>query len=121
METTLSKDVQEKLDMINWDSLKDKYGISRDTFYNNPHLAKIQGGDFGPTEWFGERTESVFNSVSLNSIKESIGRYCLDEGIGICDANRTSNVETANKDVANSKDSKLIVLYWIRGDYGRSY
>ena len=39
METTLSKDVQEKLDMINWDSLKDKYGISRDTFYTNPHLA----------------------------------------------------------------------------------
>ena len=39
METTLSKDVQEKLDMINWDSLKDKYGISRDSFYNNPHLA----------------------------------------------------------------------------------
>ena len=39
METTLSKDVQEKLDMINWDSLKDKYGISRDSFYNNPQLA----------------------------------------------------------------------------------
>ena len=35
METALSKDVQEKLDIINWDSLKDKYGISRDTFYNN--------------------------------------------------------------------------------------
>jgi hypothetical protein len=34
METTLSKDVQEKLDMINWDGLKDKYGFSRDTFYN---------------------------------------------------------------------------------------
>ncbi len=67
-----------------------------------------QGGDFGPMEWFGERTDSVFNSVSLDSIKESIGRYCLDEGIGICDANRTSNVETANRDVANSKDSKLI-------------
>ena len=67
-----------------------------------------QGGDFGPTEWFGERTESVFNSVSLDSIKESIGRYCLDEGIGICDANRTLNVETANKDVALSKDIKLI-------------
>ena len=36
METTLSKDVQEKLDIINRDSLKDKYGISRETFYNNP-------------------------------------------------------------------------------------
>lgn len=39
MEQTLSKDVQEKLDMINWDSLKDKYGISRESFYNNPQLA----------------------------------------------------------------------------------
>ena len=72
-------------------------------------LLKInQGGDFGPMEWFEERTDSVFNSVSLDSIKDSIGRYCLDEGIGICDANRTLNVETANRDVANSKDSKLI-------------
>lgn len=71
-------------------------------------LLKInQGGDFGPMEWFGERTESVFSSVSLDSIKESIGRYCLDEGIGICDANRTSNIETANKDVAKSKDVSL--------------
>ena len=71
-------------------------------------LLKInQGGDFGPMEWFNERTDSVFNSVSVDSIKESIGRYCLDEGIGICDANRTSNVETANKDVARSKDVRL--------------
>lgn len=67
-----------------------------------------QGGDFGPMEWFGERTDSVFSSVSLDAIKESIGRYCLDEGIGICDANRTLNIETANKDVAMSRDSKLI-------------
>ena len=67
-----------------------------------------QGGDFGPMEWFGERTDSVFNSVSLEAIKESIGRYCLDEGIGICDANRTLNVETANNDVARSKDMKLV-------------
>ena len=37
----------------------------------------------------------------------SIGRYCLDEGIGIFDKNRTSNIETANKDVASSKDVKL--------------
>ena len=72
-------------------------------------LLKInQGGDFGPMEWFGERTDSVFNSVSLDSIKESIGRYCLDEGIGICDANRTLNIETANRDVAGSKDTRLI-------------
>ncbi len=66
-----------------------------------------QGGDFGPMEYFGPRTESVFNSVNIDSIKESIGRYCIDEGIGIFDKNRTSNIETANKDVASSKDVKL--------------
>ena len=71
-------------------------------------LLKInQGGDFGPMEWYEDRTESVFNSISMDSIKESIGRYCLDEGIGIFDKNRTSNVQTANKDVSLSNDSKL--------------
>ena len=54
METTLSKDVQEKLDMINWDSLKDKYGISRDTFYSNPHLASQLA--------YGQMTDLVFAS-----------------------------------------------------------
>ena len=67
-----------------------------------------QGGDFGPMEWFEERTDSVFNSVLLDSIKESIGRYCLDEGIGICDTKRTLNLETANRDVAQTKDTKLL-------------
>ena len=61
-------------------------------------------------EWFQERTESVFNSVSLDSIKEAMGRYCLDEGIGIFDKNRTSNIQTANSDVARSKDSRLLEL-----------
>ena len=74
-------------------------------------LLKINaGGDFGPMESFQERTESVFNSVSLDSIKESMGRYCLDEGIGIFDKNRTSNIQTANSDVAHSKDSRLLEL-----------
>ena len=71
-------------------------------------LLKInQGGDFGPMEWYEDRTESVFNSISMDSIKESIGRYCLDEGIGIFDKNRTSNVQTANKDVSLSNDKAL--------------
>jgi hypothetical protein len=72
-------------------------------------LLKInQGGDFGPMEWYGERTDSVFNSVSMDNILQSIGRYCLDEGMGIFDANRTLNIETANRDVVNSKEPKLI-------------
>ena len=71
-------------------------------------LLKInQGGDFGPMEWYGERTDSVFNSVSLDNTLQSIGRYCLDEGIGIFDKNRTSNLEVASNDVARSKDPVL--------------
>ena len=74
-------------------------------------LLKINaGGDFGPMEWFQERAESVFNSVSMDGIKEAMGRYCLDEGIGIFDKNRTSNIQTANNDVAHSKDSRLLEL-----------
>ena len=71
-------------------------------------LLKInQGGDFGPMEWYGERTDSVFNSVTLDNILQSIGRYCLDEGIGIFDKNRTSNLEVASNDVVKSKDPVL--------------
>lgn len=74
-------------------------------------LLKINaGGDFGPMEWFQERTESVFNNVSIDSVKEAMGRYCLDEGIGIFDKNRTSNLQTANNDVAHSKDARLCEL-----------
>lgn len=71
-------------------------------------LLKINaGGNFGPMEWFQERTDSVFNSVSIDSIKETMGRYCLDEDIGIFDKNRTSNLQTTNNDVAHSRDSRL--------------
>lgn len=74
-------------------------------------LLKINaGGDFGPMEWFQKRTESVFNSVAIDSIKEAMGRFCLDEGIGIFDKNRTSNLQTANNDVAHSKDARLCEL-----------
>jgi hypothetical protein len=59
-------------------------------------------------EYYGPRTESVFNSVNIDSIKESLGRYCLDEGIGIFDRNRTSNIETANMDVSSSRDERLL-------------
>ena len=72
-------------------------------------LLKIdKGGDFGPMEWDGQRTENVFNSISMDSIKESISRFCLDDGIGIYDAARTLNKETANNDVAHSNDKALL-------------
>ena len=49
-----------------------------------------------------------FSEYSLENILQSIGRYCLDEGIGIFDRNRTSNIETANMDVSSSRDERLL-------------
>ncbi len=75
----------------------------------NSGLLRIdKGGDFGPMEWFGERTESVFSSSSFDSIKEAIGRFCLDEGVGVGDNDRKLNIEVANDDVARSQDQLLI-------------
>ena len=70
-------------------------------------LKLSHGGDFGPMEWFGERTDSVFNSLNMDSMKQALGNYCLDEGRGIYDANRPLNKEVANEDVARSKDTKF--------------
>ena len=80
MEQTLSKDVQEKLDMINWDSLKDKYGISRDSFYNNPHLASQLA--------YGQMTDLVFAAkedfsglLSLRANMDTSGENSIRAGL----------------------------------------
>ena len=71
-------------------------------------LLKVEdGGDFGPMEWFEERTESVFKSVSIDSIKESLGEFILDEGVGTRDNEKRSNIDVANEDIANSTDERI--------------
>jgi hypothetical protein len=72
-------------------------------------LLKIEaGGGVGPMEWYDNRTESVFTSTSIDGIKEAMNFYCLDEGVGINDKNRLSNVAIANDDIARSKDETLL-------------
>ena len=39
MDIKLSNEVQQRLDKINWDSLKEKYGISKESVTQNPHIA----------------------------------------------------------------------------------
>lgn len=94
----------DKIEILKGDIFAGSVGIDP-----NSGLLRIdQGGDFGPMEWFGDRTESVFNNVSLDSIKEAIGRFCLDEGVGVGDNDRKLNIVVANADVANSQDQLLI-------------
>ena len=94
----------DKIEIFRGDIFAGSVGIDP----NNGLLRIDQGGDFGPMEWFGERTESVFKSISFDSIKEAIGHFCLDEGVGVDDNKRRVNIEVANDDIATSKDETLI-------------
>ena len=71
-------------------------------------LRMSQGGDYGPMEWFDKTTDSVFMYSSFMDFKESIGRFCLDEGISEKDPGRQLNIEVANDDVAHSQDNRLL-------------
>lgn len=94
----------DKIEIFKGDIFAGSVGIDP----NNGLLRVDQGGDFGPMEWFGERTESVFRDTSFDSIKQAIGEFCLDEGVGVGGNDRRLNIEVANEDVANSNDQKLI-------------
>ena len=94
----------DKIEIFKGDIFAGSVGIDP----NNGLLRVDQGGDFGPMEWFGERTESVFRDGSFDSIKQAIGEFCLDEGVGVGGNDRRLNIEVANEDVANSNDQKLI-------------
>lgn len=54
METQLPKEVQQRLDKINWDSLKEKYGISKESVTQNPTIASQLA--------YGQMTDLVYGS-----------------------------------------------------------
>ena len=94
----------DKIEIFKGDIFAGSVGIDP----NNGLLRVDQGGDFGPMEWFGERTESVFRNLSFDSLKQAIGEFCLDEGVGVGGNDRKLNIAVANEDVANSQDQRLI-------------
>jgi hypothetical protein len=95
---------QDKIEVFKGDIFAGSVGIDP----ANGLLRVDQGGDFGPMEWNGDRTESVFKSVSFDSIKQSLGEFILDEGVGIRDHGRRPNIDVANDDVAKSTDERLV-------------
>ena len=57
MEIALSTDVQSRLNNINWDNLKEKYGISKDTIMKNPAVASQLA--------YGQMTDLVYGSTKV--------------------------------------------------------
>ena len=93
----------DKIEVFRGDIFAGSVGIDP----SNGLLRIDQGGDFGPMEWGGDRTESIFRHVSLDSIKESLGEFILDEGVGTGDNERKSNIDVANDDIAQSTDERI--------------
>lgn len=72
MEITVSKDVQQRLDKINWDNLKDKYGISREAVMSNPHIASQLA--------YGQMTDLIHGNTKELSGLFSLRAYPTGKG-----------------------------------------
>ena len=66
-----------------------------------------EGGDMGPCEWGEDRCFSVFWGTDLDSFREALGRWCLDEGIGLGDRCVRLNADRINDDIARCTDGAL--------------
>lgn len=64
MENSLPNDVQSRLNKINWDHLKEKYGIAKETIMKNPTVATQLA--------YGQMTDLVYGST-----KELTGHFSL--------------------------------------------
>jgi ADP-ribosylglycohydrolase len=66
-----------------------------------------EGGDIGPMEWGEDRCFSVFSGTSLDSVKESLSFWCLDEGVGIGTKSPMLNTDRAFNDISASLDPEI--------------
>ena len=69
---------------------------------------EMRDGEYREADWCRER---VFDNVSspkdIAAVKAAIGRFCLDDGVGVHDVERRSNVDTATEDLALSRDPRI--------------
>ena len=72
MDIKLSTEVQQRLDKINWDSLKQKYGISKESITQNPHVANQLA--------YGQMTDLVRGNTSELSGVFSLRAYPKGDG-----------------------------------------
>ena len=65
------------------------------------------GGDMGPMEWGEDRCFSVFSGASLDSVREALSFWCLDEGVGIGSKSPILNTDRAFDDISASLDPAI--------------
>ena len=73
MESSISKEVQERLNKINWESLKAKYGISQEAVMQNPSIAtQLAFGQY--TDLIPGSTEELSGMFSLRAYPQAEGQ-----------------------------------------------
>ncbi len=63
----------------------------------------LRDGEYLEADWCRERVFFSHGYMGPDEIKAAIGRFCLDDGVGVGD-NRKSNVDAAMNDIAMSAD-----------------
>ena len=73
MEQNISKEVQDRLNNINWQNLKDRYGISKDTVMQNAAIAsQLAYGQY--TDLIPGSTEEITGMFSLRAYPQAEGQ-----------------------------------------------
>ena len=83
---------------ITWDEYNCKMRIEED--------GDLRDGEYLEADWCRERVFFSRGFMGPDEIKAAIGRFCLDDGVGVGD-NRKSNIDAAINDIALSTDEKI--------------
>lgn len=83
---------------IVWDEYNAKVHIDR--------FGELHDGQYSEGDIFRQKVFCTDGPLGSAEIKAAIGRFCLDEGVGVGDS-RKSNIDAAIDDICNSKDERL--------------
>lgn len=83
---------------ITWDEYNCKMRVEED--------GNLRDGEYLDADWCRERVFYTRGCMGPDEIKAAIGRFCLDDGVGVGD-NRKSNIAAAINDIALSTDERI--------------
>lgn len=113
MEQTLSKEVQERLDKIDWNSLKEQYGISKDSVYGKPRIAEqLAYGQM--TDLISASKENFYGELSLRAFPSADSDKWAVKVFTIDKAKTADNLTLYNQPITSEKVKEALLE---RGDW----
>jgi hypothetical protein len=113
MEQTLSKEIQERLDKIDWNSLKEQYGISKDSIYSKPRIAEqLAYGQM--TDLVHAQKENFSGDLSLRAFPSSDSDKWTAKVFTIERQKNADNLTLYNQPITSEKVKEALLE---RGDW----